>query len=115
MFHWNFNHLRFVLEANAVESHARWLIIFGRIWSGEDYGWDWREITVKGKDPARQDRAEEYAIYSVSRHMDRTTRLANTFPEFVNDFCMGQRLLDYTGLGKDEPFDDVRDEFRPCP
>jgi hypothetical protein len=111
MFQWNYNHLRFVLEAEAGQKHARWLIIFGRICSDEDYGWDPREITVKGKDA---DRPEEYAIYSVSRHMDQTTKLADTFPDFISDFCMGQGLLDYTGLGKDKPFKDPRDEFRPC-
>lgn len=62
MFHWNLNHLRFVLEAGKMaDDRARRLIIFGRLWSGEDYGWDMAEVTRKRKQP------EEYAIYTVSR------------------------------------------------
>ena len=55
---------------------------------------------------------QEYAIYTVSRHMDKTTKLADTFPEFITDFCMGDGLLEYTELGKgDEPFEYDRNDY----
>ena len=86
----------------------RRLIIFGRLWSGEDYGWDTAEVTRKRKQP------EEYAIYTVSRFMDRTTKLADTFPEFITEFCTGGGLLEYTGLGVgDESFDHDRFDYSP--
>jgi hypothetical protein len=58
---------------------------------------------------------QEYAIYTVSRHLDRTTKIAATFPEFVTNFCMGYGLLEYTGLGKtdDDPFDYDRRDYSP--
>jgi hypothetical protein len=109
MFLWNLNHLRFVLEAgDMADERARRLVIFGHLWSGEDYGWDTREVTSKRKQP------EEYAIYTVARHMDRTTKLADTFPEFITDFCMGEGLLEYTGLGSEaEPFEHDRYDYSP--
>jgi hypothetical protein len=107
MFLWNLNHKRFVLEAGKVaDDRARSLVIFGGLWSGEEYGWDTGEVTRKRKHP------EEYAIYTVSRHMDKTTKLADTFPEFITDFCMGDGLLEYTELGKgDEPFEYDRNDY----
>jgi len=108
MFLWNLNHKRFVLEAGTrADERAPRLIIFGRLWCGEDYGWDTGEVTRKRKYP------QEYAIYSVSKFMDRTTNLAGTFPEFITDFCMGDGLLKYTGLGRDEPFDYDRKDYSP--
>lgn len=109
MFHWNLNHLRFVLEAGKMaNARARRLIIFGRLSSGEDYGWDTAEVTQNRKQP------EEYAVYTVSRFMDRTTKVADTFSEFITEFCMGDGLLEYTGLGKgDEPFEYDRYDYTP--
>jgi hypothetical protein len=106
---WNFNHKRFVIEAwESADERAKRLIVFGNIWSGDFYGWDPAEVTKGGKNP------EEYAIYSVERFMDGTTKLAETFPEFVSDFCMGDGLLNYTGLGKgDQPFDYDRFDYTP--
>ena len=36
--------------------------------------------------------------------------VADTFPEFVTDFCMGEGLLKYAGLG-DELFKYVRNDY----
>jgi hypothetical protein len=109
MYLWNQSYLRLVLEGDQMaDQRARRLVIFGRLWSGDEYGWDTAEVTRKRKQP------EEYAIYTVSRLLDRTTKIADTFPEFVADFCTGDGLLSYAGLGREgEPFEYDRYDYAP--
>lgn len=107
MFHRNLNHQGFVRQSSKPDKRSRHLVVFGKFWSGDEYGWDRREVTKRdGK------RAAEYAIYSVSRSMDTTVKLAESFPEFIVEYCMGDGLLRLFD-DRNDPFDEVRNDFSP--
>ena len=73
---------------------ARRLVLFC-LTTGEDFiGWDPREAT----DPGRH----EYAVYEVPRGDDKLHRLAGTFREFVEDYCLGDLFLQTIGGEWDE-------------
>jgi hypothetical protein len=80
------------------------MVLFGRIWSGEEYGFRKREITQK--------KPREYAIYAIARHYDEVIKLADSFPQFIQDFCMGDGLMKFCQFDPSD-FDYQRNGFLP--
>lgn len=107
MFYWNLMHARHVIDNEKADERARRVVIFGAIRDGNPYGWDPQENTRK--------QSREYAIYEVARFQDGTTKLAQTFPEFIRRFCLGDGLYEHLTLDADCRQDArTRSEFAPA-
>jgi hypothetical protein len=63
------------------------MIVFSTTYRGESYCWDPEDITDK--------RGHEYAVYLLTRASRKPERIADSFGEFVSEYCLGSRFLDY--------------------
>ena len=59
---------------------------FGNTVGGDTIGWDTRRVSGDGS---------EYPIYLIDRRSRQVYRVAETFPDFITNVCLGTRLTEF--------------------
>ncbi|MCC7423423.1 MAG: hypothetical protein IT428_24365 [Planctomycetaceae bacterium] len=71
------------------------MFAFGVTFRGDFVGWDTRHVTSS--------RPREYRVLLLSRAAEETDVIAETFEEFVNDWCLGNKYLRLSPEEQEDP------------